>query len=242
MSRPTNVPSGSVASLADFEFAALEEACNYRRALVRQFAPRLRGRVLEIGAGIGQLTGAIRALPDLTEVVSVEPEPRFWPIFRAANQGQTLIEGTVSQVPSGGAWDAILSVNVLEHIRDDEAELRAYFHLLAPAGGSLCLFVPARAEIYAPIDRDFGHFRRYDRTELGARLRHAGFAVDRIHYFNLAGYFGWWLNFRILRKRRFDATAVRWFDRFIFPPTHWMETCVAPPPVGQSLLVIARAR
>lgn len=238
----SNVSAASTACPDDFEFAALAEANNYRRALVREFSLRLRGRVLEIGAGIGQLTGAIRALPDLTEVVSVEPEPRFWPIFRATYPEQTLIEGTVAQIPPGEPWNAILSVNVLEHIQDDQAELKTYRDLLAPAKGSLCLFVPARPEIYAPIDRDFGHFRRYTRSGLNTRLVEAGFQVERIHYFNLAGYFGWGLNFRIFGKRSFNARAVRWFDRVIFPPNHWIESHLARPPIGQSLLVIARVR
>jgi len=41
----------------DFEFAALSEARNYRDALLREFAAHLRGRVLEVGAGVGQITG-----------------------------------------------------------------------------------------------------------------------------------------------------------------------------------------
>ena len=43
------------ARTANFEFAALRAAENYRRALVREFTPHLRGRVIEIGAGIGVL-------------------------------------------------------------------------------------------------------------------------------------------------------------------------------------------
>lgn len=236
---PGHAPPPTAPGADDFEFAALAEARNYRRALLRRFAPHLRGRVLEIGAGIGQFTSELRTLPGLTELVSLEPETRFHAAFRASHPGQTLIAGTAADAPSG-PWHAIVSVNVLEHIGDDGAELVRYRELLAPTGGCLCLFVPARTELYAAIDRDFGHFRRYHRPGLNSSLRQAGFTPEHLHYLNFAGYLGWWFNFRLLGKRQFDPAAVRWFDRLIFPPTHWLETHLLPPPVGQSLLAIAR--
>jgi SAM-dependent methyltransferase len=225
-----------------FEFAALQQARNYRKALLHQLEPYLRGRVLEVGAGIGQLTGSIKTLPGVAEVVSVEPEPGFHRIFRMAHPGQALIEGTVENVPRDGSWNSVLSVNVLEHIRDDQSELTAYRELLAPALGHLCLFVPARPELYSPIDRDFGHHRRYTHPELSSKLRQAGFEILRLRYFNFVGYLGWWLNFRLLKRRRFDPKAVFWFDRLIFPPAHWMEANLFPAPLGQSLLAVVRVR
>ena len=96
----------AAASTDDFEFAALREAHNYRRALVGQFASHLRGGVIEIGAGIGQITGILRGLPTIERLVSVEPDARFCRLFRAAFPGRTLIEGTIQQVPPSGPWHA----------------------------------------------------------------------------------------------------------------------------------------
>src|SRR6185503_6185248 len=102
-------------------------------------------------------------------------------------------------------------------------ELARCRDLLGAAGGHLCLFVPARPEIYAPIDQDFGHHRRYRLRELRRKLELAGLEVVRLHYFNLVGYFAWWLNFCVRKQRSFAPAAVRFFDRVIFPPTHWWE-------------------
>src|SRR5207248_7402420 len=107
--------------------------------------------------------------------------------------------------------------------------------------GVLCLFVPARPEIYALMDRDFGHFRRYTFRDLKAKLSRAGFNITRLHYFNVAGYFAWWLNFCALKKRRFEPGKVRVYDRYIFPAVYWLESRVLRPPFGQSLVAIARA-
>ena len=112
-----------------------------------------------------------------------------------------LLQGTVNELKSEFDWNAILSINVLEHIEEDEAELASLPHACSqPARGALCLFVPAKPEIYAPIDKDFGHFRRYTRPELGEKLKGAGFEPVLFRYYNFVGYFAWWLSFCLLKK------------------------------------------
>lgn len=231
----------ATAETEDFEFRALAEARNYRRALIQEFGPHLHGPVLEVGAGIGQLTQELAALSPITRLLAVEPDGGFAAKFRAAHPALELVHGTAADVPPGEAWRAIVSVNVLEHIRDDAAELARWRELLAPARGHLCLFVPARPELYAPIDKDFGHFRRYTKPRLRALLQGAGYEIERLHYFNAIGYFAWWASFVALQQRGFNPRSVRFFDRAIFPWAHALERTVLRPPFGQSLLAIARA-
>ena len=153
-----------------------------------------------------------------------------------------LYEGTIVEVPPAAGWDAILSINVLEHIEGDAAELERYSALLRARRGHFCVLVPARPEIYAPIDGDFGHFRRYTRPELRGKLEAAGFEIVRLCYFNFVGYFAWWLNFVALKKRVFEPGKVRFYDRMIFPTVHFLESKLLRPPIGQSLIAVARAR
>ncbi len=236
-----DVPN-ALADTEDFEFRALAEARNYRRALIREFGPYLQGPVIEVGAGIGQLTAELAAVPTITRLLAVEPDDGFAAKFRAANPRLEFVHGTAADIAPGEAWRAIVSVNVLEHIRDDAGELRRWRGLLAPARGHLCLFVPARPELYAPIDRDFGHFRRYTKPALRALLAEAGYDIVRLHYFNAIGYFAWWASFVALKQRGFNARSVRLFDRAIFPWAHALERTLVRPPFGQSLMAIARAR
>ena len=225
----------------DFEFSALNEARNYRAALVTEFKPFIRGCVIEIGAGIGQFSEAIGALKEVSRLVSVEPEASFCNKFRDLHPDLAVVQGIIDDVPTGQDWDTILCINVLEHIREDQNELAKYHRLLAKAGGCLCLFVPARPELYAPIDKDFGHFRRYVKPELERMLHQAGFEIVTLSYFNCIGYLLWGLNFRVLKKRTFDLASVRLFDRVIFPVVHGLESRVCRPPIGQSLIAVARA-
>lgn len=222
-----------------FEFDALEAAGNYRAALLREFGPHLQGCVLEIGAGVGHLTRMLRALGPVRQVLAVEPDFRFCQAIQASFPDQPVLCGTAAALDAAG--DAILSINVLEHIREDEEELKTYHRLLSARSGVLCLFTPARPEIYAPLDRQFGHYRRYTKPELEAKLRAAGFEILGLSYFNWLGYFAWWFGFRILKKTAFDKGAVKFYDRCLFPLVYWMETHVARPPFGQSLIATARA-
>jgi SAM-dependent methyltransferase len=235
------VPNAAAARV-DFEFEALREARNYRAALVHEFREWLKGDVIEVGAGIGQMTAHLRELKGIHRLIAVEPDANLCQQHRTAVPGHELIEGTIAEVPASAGWDAILSINVLEHIEGDAAELARYAALLRARRGVFCVLVPARPEIYAPIDRDFGHFRRYTRPELRRKLEAAGFAIERLCYFNFVGYFAWWLNFRVLGQRVFETGKVRFYDRAIFPIVHWVESNVVRPPFGQSLVAVARAR
>ena len=236
----TEIPN-RLAQTEDFEFEALAQARNYRQALFREFGAYLSGEVLEVGAGIGQMTEHLLEMPNVKRTVAIEPDARFCTRHRERFPNHELVQGTSLDLPPGAAFDAILSINVLEHIEQDEDELKRYAGLLAKRQGHLCLFVPARPEIYAPIDGDFGHFRRYTRAQLHARLEKVGFQIQRMHYFNSLGYFAWWFNFCLLKKRLFEKEKVRLYDRLIFPVVHMLEFRVVRPPFGQSLLAVARA-
>ena len=229
------------ATTGDFEFDALQKADNYRAALVYEFSPFLKGGVMEIGAGIGQFTEALSALPGVTEVVAIEPEARFCDLFRKFHPSRKIVEGTMDNLEDDGDWDAAVCINVMEHIRDDEGELFKCRQRLAKRAGHLCLFVPARQEIYAPLDKDFGHHRRYARPDLREKLARAGFQIVRLDYFNSICYFAWWFNFCLLKKRHFDVGSVVVFDKLIFPVVHALERTLVRPPFGQSLLAVARA-
>jgi SAM-dependent methyltransferase len=230
------------ASTEDFEFAALSEAVNYRRAIVSEFAPFLNGRILEIGAGIGQISEAILNLPGVSELVGVEPDLRFQKGFRERLPHIRLVEGTAAELDEGETFNGAVMVNVLEHIEQDRAELVRLHGILKPSGGNLCILVPARQELYSDLDAHFGHFRRYNRTDLREKLHAAGFEILKLHYYNFAGYFAWLLRFRLLHGMSFDVGQVRLFDRRIFPCGHWIESRIVRPPIGQSVIAIAQAR
>jgi len=225
----------------DFEFAALSEARNYRAAIARLFSPHLSGDILEIGAGIGQMLSDVARICSPRSVAAVEPDEQFVIELRRNLPEARIWHGLEEDVPPTETFDAILSVNVLEHIENDADELAKWRKRLAPRQGRLCLLVPARPELYSSMDLDFGHFRRYTRDDLTGKLRGAGFVDVKVNYFNVVGYFAWLLNFKILNTRHFNPAAVRVFDRFIFPISHRVESSIGWCPFGQSLVAVAKS-
>jgi len=69
------------------------------------------------------------------------------------------------------------------------------------SGGVIVLLVPAFQALYGPIDRLLGHHRRYNRTSIRRLAQASGLRVRSTRYMNFAGFFGWWVNARILRRR-----------------------------------------
>lgn len=134
------------------------------------------------------------------------------------------------------SFDTVLCINVLEHMADDAAALRRANQLLA-AGGRVVVFVPAGSKLYGSLDRGVGHQRRYDKEELAAKLRDAGFEVEQISFQNRAGKLAWWINSRLLKRQSLPAAQSRLFDRLVplfkaFEGDH--------PASGLSLIAIGR--
>jgi SAM-dependent methyltransferase len=130
--------------------------------------------VLEIGAGQGAL--AARLAPRY-RYVGVEPDERSCEAAKEAlgrvGAGE-MVCGDLSALPAGDVFDAVCAFEVLEHIEDDTAALRAWRQRLRP-NGRLLMSVPLYQRRFAAADRFVGHFRRYDPEPLGDLLRETGF-------------------------------------------------------------------
>jgi SAM-dependent methyltransferase len=236
-----NYKPNQTASTENFEFEALSEAKNYRQAIVQEFSPYLQGRVLEVGAGIGQTTEELLQKSGIESITCIEPDARFQDSFRKRLPNVNLINGTAADLQQGDTFDCAIMVNVLEHICEDTEELARLHAILKPRKGYICLLVPARMEIYSKLDAHFGHFRRYNRRELARKLLAAQFHVNALYYYNFVGYFAWLLRFKINGSMCFDINQVRLFDRKIFPLLHSLESKIIRPPIGQSLIAVGQA-
>lgn len=91
--------------------------------------------------------------------------------------------------------DFIYSLNVLEHIEDDEKTISECFRALKPGG--YCLFVVPRGEkLYDYFDEILCHKRRYAKGELVQKCKKAGFHVEENFHFAWLCYPAFWLKKR----------------------------------------------
>jgi SAM-dependent methyltransferase len=226
---------------AGTELEGMAEARNYYAWLLSYFGRHLKGSVIEVGAGVGTLSRLILGFQAVRQLAAVEPAENLFPILSQRLGGDRRakpLKGYLHDIAAEMRADTLVSVNVLEHVEDDGAFLRAAFQVLSP-GGTCLLFVPAVSALYGSLDRAFDHFRRYGKKELALKLRAAGFAIELLRYFNLPGVLAWFMAGKILRKTSLRARDTRFYDRWVVPWISVLERYWEPP-IGQSLLVVAR--
>jgi SAM-dependent methyltransferase len=85
-----------------------------------------------------------------------------------------------SPLPSDN-YDAMVLLNVLEHIEDDSAAARNIARMLKP-GGVAVIEVPAGPELFDDYDRQLQHFRRYTLPGICSVVEQAGLIVERRNY------------------------------------------------------------
>jgi ubiquinone/menaquinone biosynthesis C-methylase UbiE len=219
--------------------ALLEEARAYHRWIFEKIKPHLGGDILEVGCGIGNLTGLLLSQG---RVIVADVNEGYLQIVEEKYRDHPNLKGTLAwdlgQLPPKNLdrpFETIVCSNVLEHVEDDRAVLRNFSHLLSN-GGRLIVLVPALKVLYNILDRELGHFRRYHRKELTHKLTGNGFRICYLRYFNLFGILGWFINGTILRRHLLLAGQIRIFDKIV-PQFISLEKAI-PTLVGQSLIAV----
>src|SRR5581483_11350475 len=116
------------------------------RWLFSKLGPHMRGDVLEIGSGTGNLSGFIVDAADSAVLTDMEPHylETLGRAF-AGRPGVTVTRYDLNGPPpaeiAGRRFDAIVAVNVIEHVADDHGLVRWLAGLLKP-GGKLVVYVP----------------------------------------------------------------------------------------------------
>ena len=217
----------------------MEGAGRYNGWLFRQCRPFVGQRVVEIGAGIGNITKYLVdrdfvLATDLSEFYRNELRRQFGEFPDIKIETLDLASETDVQRLEGTAADTVIALNVVEHIEQDALAVRNVFRLLRP-GGRFLMLVPAHAWLFSPLDAQVGHFRRYTVVQASALLSDAGFRIRHKRYLNALGVPGWWVNGRIFKRKRMPTRQVRLFDRLV-PLLKYEEFW--SPPFGLSALVV----
>ena len=224
------------------ELDTMMHARYYYRWILGQWRPYLSGTILELGAGIGNFSSHLLTEP-IRRLILVEPAQDLCERLRVRFQHEGRVElrkGVLEEARNDlmSSLDAVVSVNVLEHISEDREALKAAHAVLRP-GGMLLVFVPAHQFLYGSMDRTFGHVRRYTKQTLTNRLLEVGFSLLRIKYMNLLGVVPWLLAGRVFRRRTLTPAMVILSDRILIRLTAKLEAIIEPP-CGQSVMAIAR--
>ncbi|MDI3258408.1 MAG: class I SAM-dependent methyltransferase [Sinobacteraceae bacterium] len=225
----------------------MRAAPNYYEHQIMCLLPWLKGveTAVDFGAGLGDFSRSMRRFG--LRVLCVEPDKRLSTSlrqdgFEVFDSSDALVEAlhSSSAPDANPAWvDFIYSLNVLEHIDDDETELRLLLEALRP-GGTLFIYVPAFKCLYSAMDRHVGHCRRYTRRMLADRVTGAGFEVVHARYADSLGFFAS-LALRAVpgSDGSLSRRAVAFYDTFVFPLSRMLDL-LCNRWFGKNLLLVAR--
>lgn len=211
----------------------------YRRYQFDLIAPHCGRSILEVGAGVGEFSAQFTdrerlVLTDVDPVAVEEMARRF--ADRPEVEACQLDLDRPLELDESSSVESVVAINVLEHIEDDEAALKALARLVAP-GGTIVLWVPAYQALYGDFDRKVGHVRRYTPATMRGAVEAAGLTVRLCRPINFVGGLAWWLAVRIGGTGSPKPGMVALYDRLVVPVTRLLDSL--HPPFGQTVLCVA---
>jgi SAM-dependent methyltransferase len=187
---------------------------NYLLSLILKYVPG-KGRILDIGAGLGYYAGKLKTRGYDVDCMELDEAQ-----CRHMEKSGLSVARSMDEIEDE-SLDFIYSINVLEHIEDDNGALKVWAGKLKP-GGRVFIWVPAFMALYSSFDRLIGHFRRYRKNSLVKKVETAGFQVEKVKYSDSMGFFAallykWIRGSKTRGRGEISKTEVIIFDRFIFP-------------------------
>jgi SAM-dependent methyltransferase len=178
----------------------------------------LRGDVLEVGAGLGGTT-RVFAEAEFQSWTCLEPDQRLLDQLQ-----QTLVEsgstarfhyrqGTLASLEPKARYDAVIYIDVLEHIEHDAEEVARAAQRLRQ-GGHLVILSPAYQFLFSPFDAHIGHFRRYTLARLRA-LTPRECRVKRGFYLDSVGALASLSNRLFLKSSMPSSQQIAFWDRVL---------------------------
>ena len=210
------------------ELEVFAQAINWKGYFGSQLRRHIRGKVLEVGAGLGATTRVLcneqiacwtclepdRDLAEkLADTIQEDPFLRARPI--------DVMVGTLDDVANDNLFDTILYIDVLEHIEHDHLELAQAARLLA-RGGRLVVLSPAHQWLFSPFDDAIGHYRRYSRKTLQA-VGPAGLDLIALRYLDSAGLLASLANRTILKSSKPTAKQIAFWDSTLVPASRFLD-------------------
>ena len=219
----------------------LVDAKNYNKWIAEELQSHILTPAIEVGAGTGNLT--VRFLKTQSLYVT-DQDPGLVSLLskRFSKQKNVTVKlYDVLKKPDlklKNFFSTVFAINVLEHIKDDDLALQNINYLLKNKG-KLVMLVPAKRIAYTKLDKELGHYRRYEKDEIKEKLKKAGYKVEKIYFFNIVGLISWYVRDKVKRKNiNLKPYHIALFDKIV-PILRFIESKITVP-VGISLIVVAK--
>lgn len=165
--------------------------------LKKHLADRENPTILEIGCASGFLLRRIQK--EFQHANIIGSDAISVPLYKLAD---TLPNIPLFQFDIGccplpdNSIDAVVILNVLEHIENDSLAVEQIYRILKP-GGVVIIEVPANPDLYGVYDQVYKHFRRYSLAGLSATVSQCGFKITNSSHLGFFFYPG----FKYVKKK-----------------------------------------
>ena len=213
---------------SDQDFAVFEtlqsisNAPNFNYWMYKTISPYLKGSILELGSGLGNISEYI--VKDFNDVTLSDYNLDYCEFLQKKFHGSPNVKQIISldlqdlQFKSKNthlkeSFDSIVLLNVIEHLKDDQLSVD-YCHFLLKKNGNLILLAPAYQLLYSKLDKEIGHYRRYTSKSLSSLL-HKDFVIQHKQYFNFLGMCAWLIVNKILRRKKLSKSSMITFNKLV---------------------------
>ena len=174
---------------------------DFRNAnLFRLVATLVTGKsVVDIGCGAGFFLGMLAG--EKRTLMGIEPNEGMRALAHTLNPQIKVVSGSAEDIGTliTTPVECITMLDVLEHVKDDSAQVQRTWSALSP-GGEFIIVVPAYPFLYGERDKNMGHYRRYSKQALETVLTANGFVVESMRYWNTLGVLPYAVSEKILHR------------------------------------------
>lgn len=223
---------------------AIHQANKFNQWMYETIQPFCEGNILEIGAGIGNLSkqflqdGHKVMLTDYNEDYCDQLHTQFADHENCLGiQKIDLVHSEFNEQYAEhiGAYDTIFALNVIEHIEDDYLAIKNCSTLLKNQG-KLILLAPSYQLLYNSFDVGLDHFRRYNKSSLSNLMTANDLKYIHGQYFNFMGIGGWIISGSIFKMKQISTGQMNMYNALV--PFNKMVDRLLFRKIGLSTIVI----
>lgn len=184
-------------------------ATRFNKWMYAEIKPFLKGDILEIGSGIGNISQYV--INNGYDITLSDYNPAYYkylqenfsktPNVRSILQLDLLHPDFKTEYAAlEEKFDTIFMLNVIEHLKDDPIAVDNCKFMLKQNGHFIVL-APAYNWLYCRIDKELGHYRRYTLKKMKQLIKDQNMEVINGQYFNFLGTIGWFLFGKVFKRK-----------------------------------------
>lgn len=204
-----------------------------------QLKPFIGSKNLEIGSGIGNITGCFDKNKSNITLSEINPDYRKHLELRFNHKEIINIDLNNKNFAKDylklkDHFDLVYAFNVVEHIEDDYLALKI-INYLTKKDGHIVILVPAYSFLYNHFDKILGHYRRYTTKRLAETFPKETNNV-KSYYINFIGIFAWYIFGNILKRKTIKESNMKLYN-FIMPFVRFFDL-IFKNKIGLSAIVV----